>query len=67
MSQTPARKPLYKSLYVQVLFAVIVGVLAATGTPQAAIDRIASEMEAVARMPDTVQVLANAGVDSLRR
>lgn len=46
-------------------FAVIVGVLAATGTPQAAIDRIASEMEAVARMPDTVQVLANAGVESV--
>jgi tripartite-type tricarboxylate transporter receptor subunit TctC len=46
-------------------FAVIVGVLAAAGTPQAAIDRIAAEMEAVAKMPDTIQVLANAGVESV--
>ncbi|MEO8543741.1 MAG: tripartite tricarboxylate transporter substrate-binding protein [Betaproteobacteria bacterium] len=46
-------------------FAVIVGVLAATGTPQAAIDRIAAEMEKVAKMPDTMQVLANAGVDAV--
>lgn len=46
-------------------FAVIVGVLAATGTPKAAIDRIAAEMEAVAKMPDTVQVLANAGVEAV--
>jgi tripartite-type tricarboxylate transporter receptor subunit TctC len=46
-------------------FAVIVGVLAPTGTPQAAIDRIAAEMEAVAKMPDTVQVLANAGVEAV--
>jgi len=46
-------------------FAVIVGVLAATGTPQAAVDRIAAEMEAVAKMPDTMQVLANAGVESV--
>ncbi|MCZ4317115.1 tripartite tricarboxylate transporter substrate-binding protein [Comamonadaceae bacterium G21597-S1] len=46
-------------------FAVVVGVLAATGTPQAAIDRIAAEMEAVAKMPDTIQVLANAGVESV--
>ncbi len=46
-------------------FAVVVGVLAATGTPQAAIDRIAAEMEAVAKMPDTIQVLANAGVEAV--
>jgi tripartite-type tricarboxylate transporter receptor subunit TctC len=46
-------------------FAVVVGVLASTGTPQAAIDRIASEMEKIARMPDTIQVLANAGVDAV--
>jgi tripartite-type tricarboxylate transporter receptor subunit TctC len=46
-------------------FAVIVGVLAPTGTPKAAIDRFAAEMEAVAKMPDTVQVLANAGVESV--
>jgi len=46
-------------------FAVVVGVLAAAGTPQEAIDRIAAEMEKVARMPDTIQVLANAGVDAI--
>jgi len=46
-------------------FAVVVGVLASAGTPQAAIDRIASEMEKVARMPDTIQVLANAGVEAV--
>lgn len=46
-------------------FAVIVGVLAANGTPQAAIDRISAEIETVARMPDTMQVLANAGVESV--
>lgn len=46
-------------------FAVIVGVLAATGTPQAAIDRIAAEMEHVARMPDTIEVLAKAGVEAV--
>lgn len=34
MSQTPARKPLYKSLYVQVLFAVIVGVLLGHFAPE---------------------------------
>lgn len=46
-------------------FAVIVGVLAATGTPQAAIDRIAAEMEHIARMPETIEVLAKAGVDAV--
>ncbi len=34
MSQTPARKPLYKSLYVQVLFAVIVGVMLGHFAPE---------------------------------
>ncbi|MDX9844030.1 MAG: dicarboxylate/amino acid:cation symporter [Aquabacterium sp.] len=34
MSQTPARKPLYQSLYVQVLFAVIVGVLLGHFAPE---------------------------------
>jgi len=46
-------------------FAVIVGVLAANGTPQAAINRISAEIETVAKMPDTIQVLANAGVESV--
>ena len=34
MSQAPARKPLYQSLYVQVLFAVIVGVLLGHFAPE---------------------------------
>lgn len=46
-------------------FAVVVGMLAAAGTPQAAIDRMAAEMEKVAKMPDTIQVLSNAGVDAV--
>ncbi len=46
-------------------FSVVVGVLAAAGTPQAAIERIAAEMERVAKMPDTIQVLANAGVEAV--
>ena len=46
-------------------FAVVVGVLAAHGTPQSAIDRISSEIEAVAKNPDTIQVLAKAGVESV--
>ena len=46
-------------------FAPIVGILAATGTPQAAIDRISAEMAAVAKMPEVIQTLNNAGVDAI--
>jgi len=46
-------------------FAVVVGMLAAAGTPQAAIDRMAAEMEKVVKMLDTIQVLANVGVDAV--
>ena len=46
-------------------FAVIVGVLAATGTPAAAIERISSEIEKIAKMPETIQTLANAGIDAV--
>ena len=38
MSTTPARKPLYKSLYIQVLFAVTVGVLLGHFYPQIGAD-----------------------------
>jgi tripartite-type tricarboxylate transporter receptor subunit TctC len=46
-------------------FAVIVGVLAATGTPAAAIERISAEIERIAKTPETIQTLANAGIDAV--
>ncbi|MES2978462.1 MAG: tripartite tricarboxylate transporter substrate binding protein [Pseudomonadota bacterium] len=46
-------------------FAPIVGVLAATGTPSAAIDKVSSEIAAIAKMPDVVQLLANAGIEAI--
>ena len=45
-------------------FAVIIGVLAATGTPQAAIDRIRSEIDKINKSPEMVQILANAGIEA---
>ena len=44
-------------------FAPIVGVLARVGTPQAVIDRIATEVVAVTRMPDAIQQMKTAGID----
>ena len=44
-------------------FAPIVGILAATGTPASVIDRISAEMAAVAKIPDLINNLNNAGVD----
>ncbi len=46
-------------------FAVIVGVLAATGTPAAAIERISTEIEKIAKTPETIQILAKAGIDAV--
>jgi tripartite-type tricarboxylate transporter receptor subunit TctC len=46
-------------------FAPIVGVLAAAGTPQSAIDRISAEVAAVTRMPEVIQTFGNAGIDPL--
>ncbi len=46
-------------------FAPIVGVLAATGTPASVIERIGSEMAAIAKMPEVIQTLNNAGVDTI--
>lgn len=46
-------------------FAPIVGVLASTGTPQAAIDRISAEMAIVAKLPETIQILSNAGIEAI--
>lgn len=46
-------------------FAPIVGVLAATGTPAAAITRISTEIAAVSRMPELMQTLNKAGVEPI--
>jgi tripartite-type tricarboxylate transporter receptor subunit TctC len=44
-------------------FAVIVGALAATGTPQAIIDRVSREIDTIARSPDAIAALNNVGVE----
>ena len=46
-------------------FAPIVGVLAATGTPANAIERISAEIAAIAKTPDVVMLLSNAGIDAI--
>ena len=46
-------------------FAPIVGVLAASGTPQSAIDRLNAEMAAVSKMPELIQTFTTAGIDPL--
>ena len=46
-------------------FAPIVGVLAATGTPKNIIDRISLEMAAIAKMPEVITTLNNAGIDPI--
>lgn len=46
-------------------FAVIVGVLAATGTPSAVIDRISAEIDKIAKTPEAIQILANAGIEAV--
>ena len=46
-------------------FAPIVGVLAATGTPAATIERISLEMAQIAKMPEVIQTLSKAGIDSI--
>jgi len=46
-------------------FAPIVGVLAATGTPVSIIERISAEMAQIAKMPELIQILNNAGIDPI--
>jgi len=46
-------------------FAPIVGVLAATGTPASAIERISLEMAHIAKMPEVILTLNNAGIDPI--
>lgn len=44
-------------------FSPIVGVLAPKGTPTGAIERVSAEMALIARMPELIQVLNNAGIE----
>jgi tripartite-type tricarboxylate transporter receptor subunit TctC len=46
-------------------FAPIVGVLAATGTPASAIEKISAEIAIIAKMPEVIQLLNNAGVEPI--
>ena len=46
-------------------FAVIIGVLAPTGTPTAIIERISNEIAKVAKMPEVIQTLNIAGTDPI--
>lgn len=46
-------------------FAVIVGVLAPTGTPASAIERISAEMAQIAKMPELILTLNKAGIDPI--
>jgi tripartite-type tricarboxylate transporter receptor subunit TctC len=46
-------------------FAPIVGILAPKGTPQAVIQKIATEAVAVVKMPETVRQLGSAGIDAV--
>jgi tripartite-type tricarboxylate transporter receptor subunit TctC len=46
-------------------FAPIVGVLAATGTPASAIERISTEMAQIAKTPEVMQTLNKAGIDPI--
>lgn len=46
-------------------FAPIVGVLAATGTPANAIEKISAEIALIAKMPEVIQLLNNAGIEPI--
>lgn len=46
-------------------FAPVVGVLAATGTPSSAIDRISAEMAQIAKMPEVIATLNTAGIEPI--
>lgn len=44
-------------------FSVQIGVLAPTGAPTAAVNRINSEIAAITKIPEVIQTLQNAGID----
>jgi tripartite-type tricarboxylate transporter receptor subunit TctC len=45
-------------------YAVLIGILARTGTPPAAIEKIASEMDAVLKQPDVLQRFTASGIEA---
>lgn len=45
--------------------APIIGVLAATGTPASAIERISAEMAQIAKMPEVIETLHKAGIEPI--
>ena len=46
-------------------FEVLIGVFAATGTPASAIERISAEIVQIAKIPEVIQILNNAGIDPI--
>jgi tripartite-type tricarboxylate transporter receptor subunit TctC len=46
-------------------FAPIVGVLAPTGTPASVIERISAEIAVIAKTPEVMTLLSNAGIDAI--
>jgi tripartite-type tricarboxylate transporter receptor subunit TctC len=46
-------------------FSPTIGVFAAAGTSQAVIDKMSADVAKVARMPETLQILSNAGVEAV--
>ena len=46
-------------------FAPIVGVLAAKGTPANIVERISAEIAAIAKTPEVITLLSNAGIDAI--
>jgi tripartite-type tricarboxylate transporter receptor subunit TctC len=46
-------------------FSPTIGVFAAAGTLQAVIDKMSADVAKVARMPETLQILSNAGVEAV--
>ena len=46
-------------------FAPIVGVLAPVGTPPEIVQKIASEVSAIAKLPDAIQAMKTAGIDPI--
>jgi tripartite-type tricarboxylate transporter receptor subunit TctC len=61
--QEPQVATLAEGLIPNFDFSPKVGFMAATGTPQAVIDRISAEIVAIAKLPEVQQTLGNVGVE----
>ncbi|MEY3887846.1 MAG: hypothetical protein RL650_1938 [Pseudomonadota bacterium] len=46
-------------------FSPTIGVFAAAGTPQSMIDKMSAEVAKIAKLPETLQILSNAGVEAV--